>query len=169
MLVSAGLVAVITALLFSAVPEASAQSIGAQSRSQLRLGASVTGAAKVKMSISSPSFKNNGIVPNNHSCWIGGDEDPGAGQSPALVWKNVPSKAARLALLVHDKDADFIHWFVIIEKKSSLFKKGMPAAVEAQRSIKNITQSENDFGIQGYSGPCPPYSARHMEGCFAND
>ena len=120
--------------------------------------------AKVtKMSITSSVFANNGVIPDAHSCWVSGLEDPGEGQSPPLIWKNVPAKAARLALLVHDKDADFIHWFVLIDKKSPWFKKGLPLDVpdEEAQDIKNSVQNENDFGIQGYSGPCPPEGENH--------
>jgi Raf kinase inhibitor-like YbhB/YbcL family protein len=116
-----------------------------------------------KMSLSSAAFANNGVIPDAHSCWVSGEDDPGEGQSPALKWKNVPAKAARLALLVHDKDADFIHWFMIIEKKSSWFKKGLPKDVpdEEAQDIKNSTQTNNDFGVKGYSGPCPPEGENH--------
>ena len=120
--------------------------------------------AKVtKMNLSSPAFTNGGVIPDVHSCWTGGFEDPGEGQSPALVWKNIPKKATRLALLVHDKDADFIHWFMLIEKKSGWFSKGLPLDVpdEEIQDIKNSFQDKNDFGIKGYSGPCPPDGEIH--------
>jgi Raf kinase inhibitor-like YbhB/YbcL family protein len=126
--------------------------------SQIQAFAKVT-----KMSISSQAFANNRVIPDAHSCWVSGVEDPGEGQSPPLVWKNVPAKASRLALLVHDKDADFIHWFMLIDKKSSWFKKGLPQNVpdEEVQDVKNSAQNENDFGIKGYSGPCPPAGEKH--------
>lgn len=120
--------------------------------------------AKVtKMALTSTSFKDNGKIPVRHSCWVDGMEDPGEGQSPPLAWKNLPPRADRLALLVYDQDADFIHWFMIIEKRSSWFSKGLPLDVpdEEDQDIRNSTQNQNDYGIRGYSGPCPPDDERH--------
>jgi Raf kinase inhibitor-like YbhB/YbcL family protein len=113
-----------------------------------------------KMTISSTDFSRNGTISEWNSCFDYGAQFPGDGLSPALSWKNIPQKTSRLALLVHDKDADFIHWFMLIEKKNPWFKAGVPDSVP-KGQVAFSYQGANDFGIVGYSGPCPPRGETH--------
>jgi Raf kinase inhibitor-like YbhB/YbcL family protein len=124
--------------------------------------ASTTGKS-TKFTVSSSAFSNGRRIPIPHSCWVGGSEDPGEGMSPPINWKNVPRSATDLALLVHDPDADFIHWFIIIKKKSAYWSTGLPLDMpdEDLEDIKGVYQEANDFGVKGFSGPCPPAGERH--------
>lgn len=144
-------------LLVVGVLLSSSEQVSAQPQRAREPGRVSASAIAQQMSISSRVFANNGDIPDPHSCWADGVDTPGIGRSPTLQWRNVPAQAARLALLVHDRDADVIHWFMIIERKSPWFAIGLPGDVpdEETRDIKNIIQNENDFGIKGYSGPCP--------------
>jgi alpha-tubulin suppressor-like RCC1 family protein/phosphatidylethanolamine-binding protein (PEBP) family uncharacterized protein len=144
-------------LLLAGVLLISSEQLAAQPQRAREPGRVSASAISPQMSISSRKFANNGDIPAPHSCWADGVDTPGIGRSPALQWRNVPAQAARLALLVRDRDADVIHWFMIIERKSPWFAVGLPGDVpdEETRDIKNIIQNENDFGIKGYSGPCP--------------
>jgi titin len=116
---------------------------------------------KKKLSLSSKAFRNNATIPDLNSCWGGSSKLVGSGTSPDIAWANVPSNAARLALLVTDSETNVIQWFILVDKKSSWFSKGLPANVPAAatKQIKGTFQSKNDFGVNGYSGPCPPDGA----------
>jgi titin len=116
---------------------------------------------KKKLSLSSKAFRNNATIPDLNSCWGGSSKLVGSGTSPDIAWANVPSNAARLALLVTDSETNVIQWFILLDKKSRWFAKGLPANVPAAapKQIKGTFQSKNDFGISGYSGPCPPDGA----------
>lgn len=56
-----------------------------------------------------------------------------------------------------------LHWFILIDRKSTYFKKGVLQNVpdEDDQDIKAVFQKANGFGIQGYSGPCPPAGETH--------
>lgn len=61
---------------------------------------------QASFSVKSSAFQNSGELPIKHSCLAAGSEDPGAGMSPALTWKNLPAATSRIAILATDSDAD---------------------------------------------------------------
>jgi Raf kinase inhibitor-like YbhB/YbcL family protein len=78
--------------------------------------------------------------------------------SPPISWSGVPSSAESLALTVIDPDAPgkpFVHWLVF----------GLPTSAtglaEGERPPQGSLQGRNDFGSNGYRGPCPPPGAPH--------
>jgi Raf kinase inhibitor-like YbhB/YbcL family protein len=95
-----------------------------------------------KMQITSPSFKNNEMMPARFTY-------DGKDINPALVIENLPQGTKSLALIVDDPDAPakiWVHWVVYdisatdrIEEDSIPGKQGM-----------------NDSAGKGYHGPCPP-------------
>ncbi len=109
-----------------------------------------TRSIKTTMILTSPSFENEGNIPNKFTC-NGGDFNP------ELQIQNVPESAKSLALIVDDPDAPsgtFTHWAVWnINPKSSFVKEESipPASVEGTTS----------FGRIGYGGPCPPPGKPH--------
>jgi Raf kinase inhibitor-like YbhB/YbcL family protein len=66
------------------------------------------------------------------------------------VWSGVPEGTVTLALIVVDQDAPggpFCHWLAWdIDPQSTGLAEAEHAPMEGQ----------NDFGTQGYRGPCPP-------------
>lgn len=101
------------------------------------------------MRITSSTFEEGGWIPERHTC-------DGRDVSPPLEFEDVPQKCASLALIVDDPDAPrgvFTHWLVW----------NMPAE---QRSVPEgavppgAMEGTNDFGVVGWSGPCPP-EGRH--------
>lgn len=79
--------------------------------------------------------------------------------SPQLSWETPPKDTKSYAITVFDQDAPtesgFWHWVVfdiplgindIDENRSGNFSKISEAIIE----------SNTDFGVPGYSGPCPP-------------
>ena len=100
------------------------------------------------MDITSPSFKNNGIIPEKHAC-------EGENLSPALNFDNVPKAASTLVLIVVDPDAPcgtFDHWIVWNIPADS---KGI------EEGQKGLTSGLNSYLVSRYKGPCPPIGSSH--------
>lgn len=104
------------------------------------------------MKLTSRAFQDGGLIPRGYTC----DE---ANISPPLSWEGVPQTAKTLALIVDDPDAPsktWVHW-VVFNLPASM--KEMPENVPWQQTVGGAgLQGTNDFGKQGYGGPCPPQS-----------
>jgi len=103
---------------------------------------------KTNMVISSPVFKNKGLMPVKYTC-------DGADVNPPLIISDVPEGAKSLVLIVDDPDAPagtWVHWTVwnINPKTEEIAENSVPAD-----SVEGITS----FGKYGYGGPCPPSGA----------
>jgi Raf kinase inhibitor-like YbhB/YbcL family protein len=86
------------------------------------------------------------MIPRRYTC-------EGDDVSPALEWSDAPNTTKSFALIVDDPDAPvgtWNHWLLwdISSSTRSLGEKFRPGAVG--------TSGTNDFGRQGYGGPCPP-------------
>ena len=94
----------------------------------------------------SPAFPDNGMIPSEYTC-------DGANWNPPLTIRNVPAKSRSLALIVDDPDAPrgtWVHWV--------LWNMGPDTTDIPAKSVpKGTLQGTNDFGKQGYGGPCPPF------------
>jgi Raf kinase inhibitor-like YbhB/YbcL family protein len=85
--------------------------------------------------------------------------------SPELRWENAPAGTQNFAVTIYDKDAPtgsgFWHWIIY----------NIPADItelpsDAGSLTKNLapagsTQGNNDAGMPGYLGPCPPPGPIH--------
>jgi Raf kinase inhibitor-like YbhB/YbcL family protein len=91
------------------------------------------------------SFPDGGDIPATYSC-------DGADLSPALEWRDAPSGTRSFALLLRDRDAPggFTHW-VLWDIASSVY-----GLVKGFKPAYGGESGTNDFGRQGYNGPCPP-------------
>ncbi len=99
---------------------------------------------EVDMRISSAVFENEGVIPSEYTC-------DGRDISPPLRFEEVPEGTVSLALIMDDPDAPlgtFDHWMVwnIPPSATSIQEGKAPEGV----------QGKNDFGRNGYGGPCPP-------------
>lgn len=117
-----------------------------------------------KLTLTSPQIGQGGTIAADQV--FNGFGCTGKNISPALSWSGAPAGTKSFALMVHDPDAPtggkgFWHWVVydIPADTTSLPagagdpKKGlMPAGA---------VQASNDFGTQGYGGPCPPPGKPH--------
>jgi len=120
----------------------------------------------MSLTISSPSFPNNGMIPLRHTC-------DGLDISPALFWTGVPANTASLALIVDDPDAPdpvapkvrWVHWLLYNLPADT---SGLPEGV-APRDLPVATlQGRNDWRRTGYGGPCPPVGIhRYFHQLFA--
>lgn len=96
------------------------------------------------MKISSTAFENEEGIPAEFTC--DGDD-----VSPPLMFTNLPNNTKSLALIVDDPDAPmgtWVHWLIW----------NIPANTTVIEENETLTfpQGKNDFGNQGYDGPCPP-------------
>ncbi len=105
--------------------------------------------------ISSPSFKDNDIMPVQFTC---NDKNI----SPKIEWSGAPTDTKSFALIMVDLDAPggtFTHWLVYDMPISMVL---LPKHMSDMGSVIGGTkQGINDFGSIGYSGPCPPSGATH--------
>ena len=104
--------------------------------------------------IKSTAFAPNGAIPIKYTCE---DDDV----SPALEWSGVPEGAKSLALIVDDPDAPdpnapkmvYVHWVLYDIPPTAT---GLGEGMKADRLPKGAREARNDWGNQGYGGPCPP-------------
>lgn len=96
----------------------------------------------------SGAWPRGGPIDVRHTC-------DGEDRSPGLRWFGVPAGAAVLALVVTDLDADgFVHWAV------ANIEPGQVVLVEGE-TPSGAVEARNDFGVVGWSGPCPPEGDTH--------
>ena len=91
--------------------------------------------------VTSSAFEEGGSIPRRHTC----DADD---VSPPLAWTGAPDGAAAFAVIVDDPDArGWVHWIVadIPAETASVAEGESPG-----------TDGRNDFGRNGWGGPCPP-------------
>ena len=108
-----------------------------------------------KMQIHSSAFTAGDPIPPKYTC-------SGQNVSPPLSWSGVPQGAKSLVLIVDDPDAPsgaFVHWVVY---------NLPPETTHLDEAVTNSTsipgggaQGRNDFGGDGYGGPCPPPGKPH--------
>lgn len=85
----------------------------------------------------------------------------GGNASPALSWSDAPEGTKSFALMVHDPDAPtggagFWHWIVLdIPGDATQLEQGAGAA-GGDAMPAGARMLANDYGIEGWGGPCPP-------------
>jgi len=108
------------------------------------------------MKLTSNDFNEGEMIPAKFTCQ--GDDI-----NPHLAIEDVPSGVKSFALIFDDPDAPgglWKHWLV----------KDIPADVKEinQDSVPG-KQIVNDFGKEGYGGPCPPALHRYFFKLYALD
>lgn len=101
------------------------------------------------MEISSTAFEPGESIPKTYTC-------QGDNISPPLDFKDIPSEAKSLALIMDDPDAPggtFIHWLVwnLDPDKSGIPEDDLHSGAAV---------GTNSLNMQMYTGPCPP-TGRH--------
>ncbi len=107
-------------------------------------------ASSSAMRLTSAAFPDGGAIPARYGC-------DGRNVSPPLEWSGAPPDAKAFALLVTDPDAHgFVHWAAFDIPSSSVgLLEGASGTGAAGR------EGRNDFGRQGWGGPCPPSGTHH--------
>lgn len=102
------------------------------------------------MKLASPAFNNGETLPTRFTC-------EGDNISPPLSWSGIPKDTESLALILEDPDAPmatFTHW-LLYNIPTSLHELGEGISISGNLS-SSLREGFNDFGKQGYGGPCPP-------------
>ena len=108
----------------------------------------------MSMELMSDAFQPGGEIPSRFTC-------EGDDVSPSLGWRNVPSGAASLVLIVDDPDAPdpqaprmtYVHWLLY---NLPVDADGVREAVTPHDLPDGTLQGRNDWNRTGYGGPCPP-------------
>jgi Raf kinase inhibitor-like YbhB/YbcL family protein len=107
-------------------------------------GQGVPVASPGAIQLTSPDFVTGGTMPTDATC-------SGQDVSPQLAWSGGP-QAQEYGLSLVDRDAPggrFVHWVVWGIPGS---EQGVAPGVLPAGSL----EGRNDFGTNGYRGPCPP-------------
>lgn len=116
---------------------------------------SVQGGHAMAFALSSKSFPNGGDIAKKFTC-------DGADVSPELSWTDTPSGTQSFALIADDPDAPagtWTHWVLFdLPPDAKNLPEGTPKQPELPNSAR---QGRNDFGKDGYNGPCPPPGKPH--------
>jgi Raf kinase inhibitor-like YbhB/YbcL family protein len=94
--------------------------------------------------LSSQAFTDGAEIARRHTC-------DGEDRSPQLTWREAPTGTRSFVLIVDDPDAPsgtFTHW-VLFD-----IPAGLTELSEASTGVGR--NGRNDFGKDGYRGPCPP-------------
>jgi len=108
-------------------------------------------------SLISEAFTHGESIPARFTC--DGEDD-----SPSLKWQGGPDGTQAFALIMDDPDAPggtYTHWVIYNIRPQA---GGLPEGVEKTDRPANgegAVQGSNDFGDNGYGGPCPPGSNAH--------
>lgn len=104
------------------------------------------------MKLTSTSLTPGAPIPTRHAELAAGGENV----SPALAWSDVPADTKSFAITCYDPDAPtgsgWWHWIAI----------DVPAEITslAEGEVAGI-QWTNDYGYEGFGGPCPPPGPAH--------
>ncbi|MFD2512278.1 YbhB/YbcL family Raf kinase inhibitor-like protein [Pontibacter locisalis] len=94
----------------------------------------------IRIQLSSPAFENGEKIPEEFTC-------DGENQSPPLQIAELPVGTQSLVLIMEDPDAPagtWTHWLMW----------NIPPTNEIEKGSSPGVQGKNDFGDQGYKGPC---------------
>jgi Raf kinase inhibitor-like YbhB/YbcL family protein len=95
-----------------------------------------------ELTVSSPAFENNKLIPSKYTC-------DGDNVNPPLTIEGVPDGTKSLVLIVDDPDAPmgtWDHWIVWnILPTNKIEENTVPG-----------TEGINDYRKHSYGGPCPP-------------
>ncbi len=117
-----------------------------------------TAALAQNMTVTSAEITDGSIAKNEQVANVFGCK--GSNISPSLSWSGAPSDAKSFAITVYDPDAPtgsgFWHWVAIDIPVSTTSIPKDAGDVKKKLMPKGTIQIRNDFGFDGYGGPCPP-------------
>ena len=124
------------------------------------------------MEVSSTVFSRIRRIPIEFTCtdnyWYPetGEARYGEDKSPPLAWANAPEGAQSFAIIVDDPDAveyepgivsPRVHWVIWnIPADVTELAEHVATTTEVVAVGPNTRQGINDYGVMGWSGPCPP-------------
>lgn len=107
----------------------------------------------LELAVLSAAFAMGGAIPDRYAC---------GPCSPPLSWSEVPAGTQSIAVLCDDPDApagDWVHW-VLFNLAPDV--RSLPEHVARDAALPGgAIQGVNDYGRNGYDGPCPPPGQTH--------
>ncbi|MBU2103210.1 MAG: YbhB/YbcL family Raf kinase inhibitor-like protein [Candidatus Omnitrophica bacterium] len=107
------------------------------------------------LEVASTSFSQAGKIADRYTC-------SGANVSPQLSWKDVPAGTKSFVIICEDTDAPmsaWVHWIIFNIPAAT---RDLPAGASPGNGFSDGTlEGVNDFGGNGYGGPCPPPGKSH--------
>ena len=107
----------------------------------------------LELAVLSAAFAMGGAIPDRYA---------GTPFSPPLSWSEAPAGTQSLAILCDDPDApagDWVHW-VLFNLAPDV--RELPENVARNAALPGgAVQGMNDYGRNGYDGPCPPPGQTH--------
>ncbi len=101
----------------------------------------------------SAAFDTGAAIPQKYTC-------DGSDISPPLTWSNLPEGTESVALIVDDPDAPgktFVHWILFnLPPDRDVLPEDLNVDQHFGDDAQSPLEGSNDFGNQGYGGPCPP-------------
>ncbi len=87
----------------------------------------------------------------------------GGNRSPQLSWRNPPPGTRGFAITMLDPDAPGHGWWHWAAAGIPAGVTSLPTDASASGYLKKLgaTEARNDFGSDGYGGPCPPPGKPH--------
>ena len=118
--------------------------------------ASTDAGAQTAFSVDSPDLQPNTAVPLSQV--FKGDNCSGDNHSPELWWHNPPAGTQSYAITMLDIDAPGPGWWHWAVANLPATLDHLPDNASASGAIKRLgaIEARNDFGDDGYGGPCPP-------------
>jgi Raf kinase inhibitor-like YbhB/YbcL family protein len=117
--------------------------------------------AEDRFVVSSTNFRDGGAVAsaqvfNQDSC-------TGGNRSPQLTWRNAPAGTRSYAVTIFDPDASSRGWWHWAVANIPARVKTLPENASASGALGKLgaIEARNDFGGDGYGGPCPPSGKPH--------
>ena len=118
------------------------------------LGSGYAEEVNAMMTMTSPSFENQGEIPRKYTC-------DGEDISPPLAWSGAPEGTKSFVLIVDDPDAPdpaapqmtWVHW-VVYNIPGTV--TSLPEGIKGKDLPKGTLQGLNDWQRTGFGGPCPP-------------
>jgi Raf kinase inhibitor-like YbhB/YbcL family protein len=108
------------------------------------------GDEKMAIVITSPAFKEGGMIPAKYTC-------DGQDISPPLKWQDAPQGVKSFALISDDPDAPIGIWVHWVMWNIPAEANGLPENIPPKKELPDGSkQGISDFHRPGYGGPCPP-------------
>lgn len=117
--------------------------------------AGVAGAAGTNLSVSSSAFRNNDMIPIEHTC-------DGKSTAPPLSWSDVPPGTKSVAVVVKDPDAPGGTYEHLAAFNLPPTRRSLPT--DALQSIgpgSALKTARNSAGQTGFAPICPPSGVHH--------
>lgn len=107
----------------------------------------------VELDVLSPEIRAGEMIPVRFTC-------DGENKAPVFSWQRPPNGTQAMAIVMDDPDTPggiFAHWVAFnLDPDDTSVRR----LIEGKAS-ESAVQGVNDFGENGYGGPCPPQGETH--------